>query len=234
MTDKPATATIAIGKLRITGIWAQFILGAVIGLLFWWVWPAREPSGDRNWFSPTRVSALLWLGFTIYWSVSARNASAARQSESMKSRQLHVLLLNGSLILALMPMPGLTGRFEPVAARYAPIGFAIQAAFLLFAVWARRHLGRNWSGEVTVKVDHELVRSGPYRFIRHPIYTAMIGMYAGTAIAIGEWHSLIAMEIVIVAYVRKIRIEEAALRGEFGAKYDDYHRHSWAVLPPVW
>jgi protein-S-isoprenylcysteine O-methyltransferase Ste14 len=145
-----------------------------------------------------------------------------------------LLLLNGSMLLIYISLPGLGGRFVPDTQLVHIIGIAIQALFFLFAVWARRHLGRNWSGDVTVKVDHELVRTGPYRRIRHPIYTAMFGMYAGAAIAIGEVHSLVALGILILAYGRKIGLEETALRGEFGPAYDDYRRHSWAAIPPIW
>jgi protein-S-isoprenylcysteine O-methyltransferase Ste14 len=84
------------------------------------------------------------------------------------------------------------------------------------------------------KVDHELIRAGPYRRIRPPIYTAMFGMYAGAAIAIGEIHSLVALGILMLPYARKMRQEETVLHGEFGPAYDDYRRHSWAVIPPVW
>jgi protein-S-isoprenylcysteine O-methyltransferase Ste14 len=232
--SKPQTTQIVIGRYRIGGRAANLALMVIAGLLVWWVWPSRDPSGNSSWFSPTRVSALLWLGFSVYWSASAKNASIAKESESSKSRQLHLLLLNGSLLLLLIPLPGLTGRFEPATPMIAALGAAIQVAFLAFAIWARRHLGRNWSGEVSVKVDHQLVRSGPYRVVRHPIYTAMAGMYAGSAIAIGEWHCLVAMAIVLIAYARKIRLEETALRGVFGAQYDEYRRRSWALIPPVW
>lgn len=67
-------------------------------------------------------------------------------------------------------------RFHFVVA----VGAILQAAFILLAVWARRHLGRNWSGEVRIGVDHQLLRTGPYRLLRHPIYTAMLGMFLGT------------------------------------------------------
>jgi len=71
------------------------------------------------------------------------------------------------------------------------LGVAIQTAFLLLAVWARRHLGRNWSAEVRIAVGHELVRSGPYKYLRHPIYTAVLGMVLGSAVAVNQFHALL-------------------------------------------
>src|SRR5262249_39684124 len=100
-------------------------------------------------------------------------------------------------------------------------------------VWARRHLGRNWSGAITVAEEHQLVRSGPYRVLRHPIYSAMIAMFVGSALAIGEWHSLIGLVLIMIAYARKIPLEERSLREVFGASYDEYRKASWALIPWV-
>jgi protein-S-isoprenylcysteine O-methyltransferase Ste14 len=102
---------------------------------------------------------------------------------------------------------------------------------LALAIWARRCLGRYWSGEITIKVEHKLIRSGPYRVLRHPIYTALLSLYAGTAIVSGELHALIGLALVILAYLRKIRLEEANLMKAFGAEYRDYRADSWAMLP---
>jgi protein-S-isoprenylcysteine O-methyltransferase Ste14 len=140
-------------------------------------------------------------------------------------------MLNGALVLAFWPVPGLRGRWLPQAPYLAALGLALQAGCGLLGVWARRHLGRNWSGAITAKVDHELVRSGPYRRIRHPIYTAMLGMFLGTALVSGRLHGLVALALVSIAYAREIPLEERTLRGVFGSAYDDYHRESRAVIP---
>jgi protein-S-isoprenylcysteine O-methyltransferase Ste14 len=104
---------------------------------------------------------------------------------------------------------------------------------LALAIWSRRCLGRYWSGKITIKVEHRLVRSGPYRVVRHPIYTALLSLYAGTAIVSGELHALIGLALVIYAYLRKIRLEEANLMKAFGAEYRDYRRETWDLLPGV-
>ena len=70
------------------------------------------------------------------------------------------------------------------------IGLALLCAGLAFAVWARVELGRNWSGSVTVKEGHELIRSGPYAYVRHPIYTGLIAALIGTAVIIGTLRAL--------------------------------------------
>lgn len=179
------------------------------------------------------LSAGLWVAFILYWSAAARTAAPVKSAESPESRRLHQTLLNGAILLLFIPVPGLRGRFLPLVPLIVAAGLALQAAAILLAVWARRHLGRNWSGAITETVDHQLVRSGPYRLVRHPIYSAMLGMTVGTTAVSGELHALVALALMTVAYVRKIPLEERHLRTVFGPAYDEYRRGTWAVVPGV-
>jgi protein-S-isoprenylcysteine O-methyltransferase Ste14 len=178
-----------------------------------------------------RLSLVLLFIFGVYWSIAAKESAAAKKSESVWSRQLHLILVNGAVLLLILPVPGLAGRFLPASHFLVAAGLVIEAAFILLAVWARRSLGSNWSGEVRIATGHQLVRSGPYRFLRHPIYTAVLGMYGGTVIVSGEIHAPIALVIVTLAYWRKIRLEERVLGETFGAEYDAYRRDTWALVP---
>jgi len=180
---------------------------------------------------PLWVSGAVWILFSIYWEIAAKNAAPEARSESRISRALHVLMVNAALLLLFVPVPGLNRRYLPAASLLIPLGLAIQVCAVLLAVWARRHLGRNWSGRITIKVGHELVRSGPYRFVRHPIYTALLGMYAGTALLSGQWHALLGFLIAAFAYWRKLRIEEANLAQAFAAAWDEYRGSTRALLP---
>jgi protein-S-isoprenylcysteine O-methyltransferase Ste14 len=110
-------------------------------------------------------------------------------------------------------------------------GLAIEAMGLYLAILARRHLGRYWSGEISIKVDHRLIRSGPYQKLRHPIYTGLLAMYAGAAVVTGTWLALAGFAMALFAYARKIRLEEQNLRVAFGAEYEAYRRESWALVP---
>jgi protein-S-isoprenylcysteine O-methyltransferase Ste14 len=174
--------------------------------------------------------ALLCL-FSVYWSIAAKDSKPTKSSESKWSRGLHLALVNGGVLLLILPVPGLTRRFLPDSHSVVVVGLVIEAAFILLAVWARRHLGSNWSGEVRVATEHQLVRSGPYRLIRHPIYTAILGMYCGTAIVSGEVHAPIALVIVTLAYYRKICLEERAMAETFGPDHEAYRRDTWALVP---
>lgn len=178
------------------------------------------------------AAAGLFVLLSIYWEIAARHASDASRSESKVSRSFHVFLVNAAIVLEIVPIHGL-GRFVPVSLWIMSAGLALELFGLVLAIWARRHLGRNWSGEITIKVEHELIRSGPYRRLRHPIYTGLLAMYAGVLLVTGEWLALIGFVVVGLAYWRKIRLEEANLNVAFGGSYDAYRRESWALVPGI-
>jgi protein-S-isoprenylcysteine O-methyltransferase Ste14 len=183
---------------------------------------------------PLWICAAIWASFSILWEVASRNTSSDKTSESSSARTLHVLMVNVALLLVFLPVRGLTQRFVPVSAAISIVGLTLQFAGLLFAVWARRHLGRNWSGRISIKVDHELIRTGPYRLIRHPIYTGFLGMFAASVLVSGEVHAVAGLALAIFAYWRKLRIEEANLAAVFGAEWTEYRASSWALAPGLY
>src|SRR5262249_47546578 len=129
----------------------------------------------------------MWLAWAVYWWISSRAVKATVQRESPASRFAYIvpLLAAGYLLPARSAhVPLLDERFVPRTAWTFSIGAAITAAGLLFAMWARRHLGANWSGTVTIKQGHELIVTGPYALVRHPIYTGLVAAIAGSALAI--------------------------------------------------
>jgi protein-S-isoprenylcysteine O-methyltransferase Ste14 len=208
-------------------------VGALIGTLISSWRPDRAVRPPMRFSTGMWLSLGLWVLFSVYWSVAAKNSAPTQTSESVWSRQLHVILVNGALVLLVAPVPGLTRRFLPASDLVVAAGLIIQAAFILLAVSARHHLGSNWAGEVRIASEHHLVRSGPYRFIRHPIYTAVLGMYCGTALVSGEVHAPLALVVVTLAYWRKIRLEERVLAQTFGADHEAYRQDTWALVPFV-
>jgi protein-S-isoprenylcysteine O-methyltransferase Ste14 len=181
-----------------------------------------------------RVSVGLWFVFSVYWSIASKDRAASRSGEPILSRQVHVIAVNLALLLLILPVPGLTQRLLPDTLALPAVGLALQAASVVLAVWARRHLGSNWSGEVRIAHGHELVRSGPYRFVRHPIYTALVGMYIGTGLVSGQLHAVVALALVILAYWRKIRLEERALAAAFPSDHERYRSETWAWIPGLY
>jgi protein-S-isoprenylcysteine O-methyltransferase Ste14 len=209
-------------------------LGAVAGALLTHSHLRQTIGRTFQFSSGMRASLALWVIFSVYWSIAAKDSAATKTSESWWSRQLHLTLVNVALVMLVLPIPGLTRRFLPDSIALIIAGLAIQAAFILLAVWARRHLGSNWSGEVRIATGHQLVRTGPYRWVRHPIYTAVLGMYCGTLLVSGQIHAPIALTIVLLAYSRKISMEEKALRDAFGAEHEIYRQETWAWIPGVY
>jgi protein-S-isoprenylcysteine O-methyltransferase Ste14 len=197
------------------------------------VFPFLAPDRALLAHRPLYMAAIvIWALFSIYWEIAARNSSQARQSETRGSRVTHILLANFALGLEIVPFRAL-GRFVPANEAVMAAGIALEVAGLLMAIWARGVLGSHWSGEITIKVDHELVRSGPYRRLRHPIYTGLLAMYVGQAIVTGEWLAVAGLAMAFYAYWRKIRLEEANLVVAFGADYDAYRSATWALVPGI-
>jgi protein-S-isoprenylcysteine O-methyltransferase Ste14 len=175
----------------------------------------------------------LWLSWGLYWWWSSRGVKRARRRESPASRAAHLLpLAVAALLLAMPVVPGWLGErwLAPGAGAYA-VGTLLVAAGLGLSVWARVLLGGNWSATVTLKEGHQIVRAGPYRLVRHPIYTGLLLGFAGTAVARGEWRGLLAVAIAAASLWRKLRLEERWLTEEFGAGYADYQRQTRALIP---
>lgn len=213
-------------------------IGALIGAFFArpvikpWLDAHSSGFGRDEW--SLLASFVPWVIFSLYWEIQAKNSAPAISSESKGSRSVHVVLTNLALFLIILPIPPLTQRFLPNALIVKLIGLALELAGVAVAIWARRILGRNWSGEITIKQDHQLIRSGPYAIVRHPIYTGLLAMYTGTAIVSGQVHALLGLLVGIIAYLRKTRMEEANLVKAFGAQYDAYREESWAILPGLY
>jgi protein-S-isoprenylcysteine O-methyltransferase Ste14 len=94
-------------------------------------------------------------------------------------------------------------------------------------------LGRNWSGTVTFKENHELVVRGPYAYVRHPIYTGMMLMFLGTALAQGTFGALLSLPILFLSFWIKYRQEETLMIEHFGEQYRDYMKRVSAIIPFV-
>ena len=179
------------------------------------------------------ISIALLCLFSLYWEAAAGRAAETKSQESRWSRSIHLMLVTAAQLLLLFPVPGLRARFLPDATGLVVAGIMLEILFLVLAVWARQLLGRNWSGAIAVKLDQQLIRSGPYRFVRHPIYSALLGAYASIAVISGELHALLGLLLVCVAYWRKIQLEEQVLNTLFGPVYKEYCSAVRAVIPRV-
>lgn len=221
----------AVAGALVGAFWARLHHGASTSVHSWHDFVlSRESAG----FPPgILISIVLLVLFSLYWEAAAKKVADTRTQESRASRGIHLAMITGAQLLLIIPVPGFRMRFLPNATALAAIGLLIEVAFLLLAVWARQLLGHNWSGAVAIKVDQELIRSGPYNFVRHPIYAGMLGAYLGIAMISGEVHALLGLILACFAYWRKIRIEEQYLSTVFGSAYLDYQAGVSAIIPGV-
>lgn len=168
---------------------------------------------------------VVWIAFALYWFISALTVKKARQSESPLARLGYLALVYCTVALAVAP--GLQHRyFAWTSPQETGVRFFIGAAMLLaglgFAVWARIHLGQYWSGRVQLKEGHQLIRSGPYQLVRHPIYTGILTGFQGTSVAVGGSRSLIAFGVLVLLFLFKSRREECLMIQAFGDEYRQY------------
>jgi protein-S-isoprenylcysteine O-methyltransferase Ste14 len=177
----------------------------------------------------------LWVIWLLYWLVAALSAKPVRQREPPLPRLLFLAqLLLTAILLAPRRWPGWFDM-QLIGGGWTRYWIAVALIFagLVLSIWARRALGGNWSGSITLKEGHELVHSGPYRWVRHPIYTGLLLMILGTGLAGGRVHGLLAFPIALTALWFKSRVEERWMGAEFGERYAQYRQHSWALIPFV-
>lgn len=175
----------------------------------------------------------MWLAWAVFWTVAACHTKPSRWRESIGSRILHIVPLLACAGLFALPrwLPPILSARVVQSGRLLPLlGAVMVAAGLGFAAWARAHLGRNWSGIVAVKEDHALIRSGPYRIVRHPIYSGLLLALIGTAAAVGEWRGVVAVFFAVIGFRWKIRVEEERMN-EYFPEYAQYRQHTAALIP---
>ncbi len=184
-----------------------------------------------------QICEYLWIGFFVIWVIWGLRTKPVQQREKISSRLSYAIITFAAYYLM---FAGEVPREYLRASLFTPslwsdaLGVVITIAGIAFAMWARIYLGGNWSSAVTVKVGHQLVRSGPYRFVRHPIYTGLISSLVGTAIVRHQARGVIAVVLAYIGFKIKSKIEERTMTATFGAQYDEYSRTTGAIVPRLW
>lgn len=177
---------------------------------------------------------MVWIAFIVYWRIKAVGTKTTQRSESDVSgilRALAFLIVIALLSIPRIPLPWLYRQLWPPGIWPFWIGAAVTVVGLLFAVWARRHLASNWSSAVTIKRGHELITTGPYARVRHPIYTGILTGFLGTAIALSQVRGVIGFVLIFVVLWAKLRTEEEWMRSQFGETYATYVHQTAALVP---
>jgi protein-S-isoprenylcysteine O-methyltransferase Ste14 len=177
----------------------------------------------------------LWIAWLAYWIGAASGTKKTRRVESLSIAVSHWTPLVIGVVLISLPQTRWWGwlgvRFLPFSEPLFWISVACTVSGLGFAVWARLYLGSNWSGVVTLKDDHTLIRSGPYGLVRHPIYTGILLALVGSALARGDAGGVIGFCLIAGSFLRKISIEERWLAEQFPLDYAAYQRDVPALVP---
>src|SRR5690348_480497 len=170
-----------------------------------------------------------WAAFWLYWIVAAFSMKRGRRPWTRELRIRAVLVVVVIVLARTGVVRGHGVHSDPVR---AAVGLVLFALGLLFAVWARLHIGRNWGTPMTQKNEPELVTSGPYRFVRHPIYAGILTAGIGTAIGL-SWFWLVAPALAGIYFVYSATVEERFLAAQFPDGYPAYKSSTKMLVPFV-
>lgn len=180
-----------------------------------------------------------WALFMLVWAIMAFGTKKSVHEQPANERRRYTLPLLACLIF----MTGVLRYVPPLAflARHFPVpmlamhwtGAAAAVTGVVVAIWARLALGRNWSGVVTLKEGHELVTSGPYRWVRHPIYTALILLFVGTTLLVGTPGAMVGLACIVWSCWVKLRQEEALMLRQFPDSYPAYMARTRRLIPEL-
>lgn len=183
-----------------------------------------------------KISAFLWVLFEAYWILAARRR--LRSTESVKrepalgrAAYLSVVFTGALLLFWRNEAHAFTRRLWPESSAAVAAGLAIQLAGMVVAVCARQVLGSNWSGRISTGSSQELIIAGPYRYVRHPIYSGMLLALLGTTLVMGRPAAFLGFAVFVTGILIKTRREEAALRAHFGQAYDAYSARVPGLVP---
>ena len=173
------------------------------------------------------VLAVGWAAFWLYWLVAAFSMKRGRVSWSRELRIRAVIVV---MVIVLIRLGAFRGHGINTDAWRAGLGLVLFAAGLGFAIWAHVHIGRNWGSPMTQRDDPELVTSGPYQLVRHPIYSGILVAGFGTAMAL-SWQWLIAVALAGVYFLYSATVEERYLSEQLPDTYPEYKRSTKMLLP---
>jgi protein-S-isoprenylcysteine O-methyltransferase Ste14 len=175
------------------------------------------------------IFAVGWAGFWLYWLVAALSMKRGRVAWSRETRIRAVIAV---LVILLIRLGAFRGHGLDTDPWRAAVGLVLFALGLALAIWARLHIGRNWGTPMMKKEEPELVTSGPYHLVRHPIYSGLLIAGAGTAVAL-NWVWLIAVALAGVYFIYSATVEERYMTQQFPDRYPNYRRSTKMLVPYV-
>jgi protein-S-isoprenylcysteine O-methyltransferase Ste14 len=188
-------------------------------------------SGMIDWDMAIEVP---WLIFLAYWILARLRVNKMERQEPGGE----VLARMAVMVAAFYFLWESDPRFGVLNERFIPrrdwifaAGSALTWVGVAFAIWARYHLAQYWSATVALRAGHQLIRTGPYSRIRHPIYTGMLMAVFGTVLAIGRYRGLVTFALVLAGFIWKSKREEKLLAGQFGEAFEEHRQRTGFFLP---
>lgn len=178
-----------------------------------------------------------WIVFIVYWAIGAFKTRRTAKRESFTAR--YGVMFIEVLGFVLLFDDDVTRGILNQRAFDLPHELRLSGAVLIWigialALWARWHLGQYWSGRITIKEDHKLIRTGPYARLRHPIYSGLELAAIGSAIAFDRWRCMLGVCVIIIGFWIKAKREEALLGSQFGKDFEEHRRYTGFLLPKLW
>ena len=175
-----------------------------------------------------------WIVFVLYWIVSAIRTRDTLQTESFASRYAILLIEAAGFVLLFRHSAGIGFLGNRVMHRTLPsaiVGSILTWMGIGLAIWARYHLAEYWSARITIKEDHQLIRTGPYTRLRHPIYSGIVLAAIGSAAVIDQWRCVLGVCLVLMGYCIKARKEETMLTQQFGDAFREHQKQAGFLIP---
>jgi protein-S-isoprenylcysteine O-methyltransferase Ste14 len=188
------------------------------------------------------IIIVCWAIFALYWFIGASSVKPTQETEGRLAGNWHsIWLLIGGLFLSNVPFlakagvpdSSLTTLLIPHSIVINAVITVLAVAGLIIAMMARRTLAGNWSKAVAFKKDHELITTGLYRYVRHPIYTGVLLMILATALYIGTLSAGIGFVTIVLGIGFKLRAEESLLTKHFPREYSAYKERTKALIPYI-
>jgi protein-S-isoprenylcysteine O-methyltransferase Ste14 len=175
-----------------------------------------------------------WLIFLAVWFLMSLGVKPTVRQQNPFDRLFQIAIGAAAYLLLfshVVRWEPLTRRVVPEAVAWRLAGLVMTCIGIAFAIWARIVIGANWSANVTIKRDHELVQTGPYAFVRHPIYSGLLFAGLGTALVVGQVRGFLAVAVAFIGWTFKSRREEQFMTEQFGDRYSQYRRRTGGIIP---
>jgi protein-S-isoprenylcysteine O-methyltransferase Ste14 len=181
-----------------------------------------------------RICPFLWALLWLVWLGAWLRTKKTQELAGFGSRLGYgapVVVAFYLLFSSNVPFGWLGKRIIPRIMVVEVLAVSLTALGIAFAIWARFYIGQNWSSAVTIKVGHQLIRTGPYAWVRHPIYSGLLLAMIGTALARRAPRGLLAILLLWLGFSIKRRMEEGFMLKTFGPEYEEYSRSTGALIP---